>query len=50
MKEAVMIDRKELDTQTMEMLETMADDLGVTVEDLLQTIDEAKQEYKEQLS
>lgn len=46
-----MINRQELDAQTMAMLEIMADDMNVTVDELLQAIGEAKQDfYKKALS
>lgn len=46
-----MINRQELDAQTMAMLEIMADDMNVTVDELLQAIEEAKQDfYKTALS
>lgn len=46
-----MINRQELDAQTMAMLEIMADDMNVTVDELLQAIEEEKQDfYKKALS
>lgn len=50
MKGTAMIDRKEIDERTKAMLEIMADDMDITVDELLKVIDDAKQEYKAQLS
>lgn len=46
-----MIDKKELDEQTIAKAEIMADELGITLDEFMQIIDEAKAEfYKEALS
>ena len=51
MKGQPMIDKNELDAQTIAQAEIIADEIGITLDEFLQIVDEAKQEfYKTQLS